>query len=138
MSQINSKFPFDSLKEDRVFTNGEASSTIAAGKLFYKVAANDDTAKLTADGKPIGVVGIALQTAVAGARFKGRVLGYVTAGDLSTGVLDTNATTTAGDTLASAAAGAMATWATAAERRIGYCIVKSATVGEMFINGFQG
>ncbi len=118
-----------------MFTNGESSAAIAAGKLVYKENEDNNDVLLTADAKPIGRTGIALSAAAAGGRLRVAWKGTVTAADMENGVLDTNAVTAAGDTVMPAAAGAMATLDADAKRTIGWCKVKSATVGVLVLTG---
>lgn len=129
-------YPFAAGSEG-VFVNGEGATTIAAGKLVFKEHLNSRTVKLTADALPIGYVGVALSTATIGKELKVRFFGEVGPADLSTGVLDTNAITAAGETFMPAAAGALATLDAVNKRAPGFVKVKSATVGVLFINGLK-
>lgn len=136
MSQINSQYPFDSFKEDRVCTNGEASSTISAGVLVYKVSDTTDQVKIATNMKAIGHVGIALTSGAAGATLRVRFLGRVTSNDTG-GTLNTNSIGNAGEPFSSTAAGAIANTTAVADRPYGFVVVKHATTGEIFINGLQ-
>ncbi len=130
----DSQYPF--YASEGTFINGEGAATINPGKLVFKEDTPTRKVLLTTGAIPIGYVGICLGPAAApGKETRVRWFGECVPQDFTTGVLDTNAITNAGETFQPAAAGALATHAAVANRRAGFVKVKHASTGVLFING---